>query len=331
MSRYREQVAAALGAVTILGSARYAWLGRGSRPIPSSLDAELSEDERRAYLLSCLREELYCSFYCHGRPVPARWGEPEPPFADPWLAAALSHANTGDGSWEPGWTVQRLNGEEAVVANGRLRARVPMGDCKPPADTVAPGATVSVRLPKELPELSPGFYTAVGDVPADLASSGIVVRVYWNITAAGASELVRTLTSQLNLERAPFRLKVADHPFRLTRCDAAVLYVRGDNFQALRETLQGVASMLSAHLRPQIPAFTRELAPGVGLAEDSGESESFGERRCALLADGILRAHERGILQADSQLDAVAARFAEDGVQIDAPYLEPSLGGRHVL
>ena len=30
------------------------------------------------YLVSCLREELYWSFYCHGRPVPARWGEPEP-------------------------------------------------------------------------------------------------------------------------------------------------------------------------------------------------------------------------------------------------------------
>jgi HopA1 effector protein family len=331
MSQYREQVAAALGAVTILGSTRYAWLGRGSRTIPSSLDAELNEDERRAYLLSCLREELYCSFYCHGRPVPARWGEPEPPFADPCLAAALSHANTGDGSWEPGWTVQRLNGEEAVVANGRLRARVPIADCKPLAGAVVPGATVSVRLPKELPERSLGFYTAVGEVPGELASSGIVVRVYWNIAAVGAPELVRTLTSLLNLVRAPFRLKVADHPFRLTRCDAAVLYLRGDNFQALRETLQEVASKLSAHLRPQVPAFTFELAPGVGLAEESGESESFGERRCALLADGIVRAHERGILEVDSRLEAVAARFAEDGVRIDAPYLEPSLGGRHVL
>jgi HopA1 effector protein family len=330
MSRYREQVAAALGAVKILGSTQYAWLGRGSRPIPSSLDAELNDAARRTYLLSSLREELYCSFYCHGRPVPARWGEPEPPFADPWLGAALSQANAGDGSWEPGWTVQRLNGEEAVVANGRLRARIPSGDCKPPAGAVAPGAAVSVRLPKELPELSPGFYTAVGDVPADLASSASIVRVYWNIAAAGAPALVGKLTSRLNLERAPFRLKVADHPFRLTRCDAAVLYLRGDSFQALRETLREVASTLSAQLRPHIAAFTLELAPGVGLAEDNGESESFGERRCRLLADGIVHAHERGI-QADSQVEAVAARFADYGVRIDAPYLEPSLGGRHVL
>jgi hypothetical protein len=307
------------------------WLGRGRRPFPPSLDAELSESERRRYLLSCLQGELYCSFYCYGRPVPARWGEPEHPLADPWLAGALSQANTGRGSWEPGWTVHCLKGEEAVVTNGRLRARVPVGDCFAPSGAVRPDAAVSVRLPKELPELSPGFYTLVSEAPANLASSASVVRVYWSIAGAGASKLVETLTSWLNAEGVPFRLKVADHRVRLTRCDAAVLYLPGDTFRELREILRGVAAALSARLRPQIPAFTLELAPGVGLAEDDGDRESFGERRCALLADGIVRAHEQGIVQADSRLEAVAARFAEDGVLIEAPYLEPSLDGRHVL
>ena len=80
-------------------------------------------------------------------------------------------------------------------------------------------------------------------------------------------------------------------------------------------------------LGPQIPAFTLELAPGVGLAENAAAAESFGMRRCALLADAVVRAHEHAI----AALDAVAARFAEDGVLLDAPYLEPSLDGRHVL
>jgi hypothetical protein len=331
MSRYREQVAEALEAVTIRGPVRYSWLGRGSRPPPASIDAQLDESQRRRYLVSCLREELYVSFYCRGRPVPARWGEPQPDFEDPCLVAALSQANMGRGSWEPGWTVERLRGEEAVVANARLRARVPVDDCRGQSGAVRPGSAVSVRLPKELPERSPGFYTVVSDAPADLGSSASVMRVYWNIAGAGAPDLVGKLTSRLNAEGVPFRLKVADHPFRFTRCDAAVLYLPGDIFHALGEMLQHVAALLSAHLRPRIPAFTLELAPGVGLAEDSGDHESFGERRCALLADGIVRAHEQGVTQVDSQLEAVAARFAEDGVRIDAPYLEPSLVGRHVL
>jgi HopA1 effector protein family len=326
VNRYREQVAAALGAVTIRRPSGYAWLGRARRPIPVSVDAELDAPERRRYLVLSLREELYRSFYCHGRPVPTRWGEPEPRSEDPRLAAALSRANTGRGSWEPGWTIQRLDGEEAVVATDRLRARVPIAECRVASGRVLPGAAVGVRRPKGLPALSPGYYTALGDA-ADPAPAGSVVRVYWHIGQAGAPALVGALTSRLNGEGVPFRLKVGDHPYRLDRCDAAVLYLRGDAFRALGETLREIAGALSAHLRRRIPAFALEHAPGVGLAEDDGDGESFGVRCCALLADGIVRAHETG----DAGLDAVAASFAEAGVDIDAPYLAPSLAGRHVL
>jgi hypothetical protein len=165
----------------------------------------------------------------------------------------------------------------------------------------------------------------------DAASSPALVRAYWNVTAAGAAAIVRALTSRLNRERAPFRMKVADHPGRFDRCDAAVLYLPGEIFQTLKEALRETAAALAGCLRPQTPAFTLELAPGVGLAEDDGAGESFGVRRCALLADGIVRAHELGIETREARLEAIAARFAEDGVRIDAPYLDPSLAGAHVL
>jgi hypothetical protein len=330
MSRYRDQVAAALRAVRICGPTQYAWLGRRSRPIPAYLAAELAESEGRDYLVACLREELYCSFYCHGRPVPARWGEPEPSFADRRLVAAMSQANTGRGSWEPGWKVERLDSELAVVASARLRARLPVADCRASAGAVRPGAAVSVRVPNELPELSPGFYTIVSDAPQP-APSGSAVRVYWNITRAGAPALVGTLASRLNHEGLPFRLKVANHPYRLQRCDAAVLYLRDDVFRASRATLVQVATTLAGRLGPHTPAFTLELARGVGLAEDPADGESFGVRRCAMLADGIARAHARAITELGARVDAVAERFADDGVRIDAPYLEPALEGRHVL
>jgi type III HopA1-like effector protein len=319
-----------LRAVAIRGPTQYSWLGRANRSLPASLGDELGESGRRTYLVACLREELYCSFYCHGRPVAARWGEPEPPFADGRLVAAMSQANSGRGSWEPGWTVQRLEGELAVVGSARLRARVPVASCLAAEGDVRAGAAVSIRVPKELPELSPGFYTVLSDA----AESGDVpsrVRVYWNVTRSGAPALVGTLTSRLNRDGVPFRLKVANHPYRLQRCDAAVLYLRGDVYRTLRATLEEVAAGLTAHLRPQVPALTMELAPGVGLAEDPGDGESFGVRRCALIADGVVRAHELRITDTGGQVDAVATRLAADGVRMDAPYLEPALEGRHVL
>ena len=327
MNRYREQLAAALAAVTIRGPARYAWLGRASRPLPGRLAAELNDSQRRAYLVACLRDELYWSFYCHGGPVEARWGEPQPPFPDAWLAAALSRANRGRGSWEPGWTVQRVEGEVAVVADSRLRMRVPLVDCRSESGAVCTGAAVEVRLPKELPELSPGYFTVLGD--ATDPGPTCLVRVYWHVTATGAAALVAALTRSLNGEHIPFHLKLANHPLRLRRCDGAVLYLPGDAFDSA--ALRAIAAALSAHLQPRIPAFTRELAPGVGLAEENGNAESFGVRRCALLADAIVRASERGLTDHAARLDAAVARFAEDGVEIDAPYREPSLAGHHVL
>lgn len=324
MSPYRRQVAAALEAVRILGDTRYSWLGSGSRPLPKGVREALDAGERRDYLVGCLREELYASFYCHGSPVAARWGEPQPIAGDPWLLSALSEANAGRGRWESGWTVDRIEGDEVVVVNGRLRGRVSVGDCRGP---LRPGTAVGLRAPKERPSLSPGFYTAIGDADADAgAGDGAIVRVYWSVARAGAPPLMRALTSGLNADGVPFRLKVADHPSRLDRSDAAVLYLPLEAFGLLRATLRKVA--LSTRLRRGTPAFTLELVPGVGLAEDDGASESFGVRRCALLADGIVRAHEQRTSKA---LDVVAGRFAEEGVDLDAPYREPTLAGQHVL
>lgn len=316
MSRYREQVAAVLRAVSIVGPTRYAWMGHRSRPLPAPLDAALDDRARRRYLVSCLAEELYHSFYCHGGPVPARWGESQPLWGEPRLVEALSCANDGQGSWEGGWTVERIDGDDVVARSPRLRVRTRAADCSP--SELEPGAAVSLRLPRELRRVSPGFWFAVGDAP----SGGVGVRIYWNVTSAGGPALVKALTTRLNREGVPFRLKVADHPFRFERRDAAVLYLADDTFHAARAAIVEAGARLTGHLRPGTPAFTLPIARGVGAAEDVG-GDSFGVHRCGMLADAIVRAHEGGA----EDVDAVAARFAEDGVDIDAPYR----AGRHVL
>lgn len=330
MTAYRDQVAAALSAVIIRGPTRYAWLGQASRGLDAGLDAELGDAVREAYLVSSLAAELYCSFYCQGHPVPARWGEPQPFAPHPSLAAALSDANMGTGSWEGGWTVEGLEGPNAVVATSRLRVRAPAESCHAPAG-LRPGAAVSVRVPKEHVWLSPGFYTALSDAPLDARLERGVVRAYWNVTHSGAPALMGALTARLNAMEVPFRLKIADHPARLDRCDAAVLYLPGERFDAARSTLLEVAAAVTEHLRPPIPAFTLPLAPGVGLAEHDGGAESFGSHRCRLLAEAIVRAHERSIGTLDDRVAVVADRFAEAGVAVDAPYREPTLSDRHVL
>jgi len=143
--------------------------------------------------------------------------------------------------------------------------------------------------------------------------------------------LVRALTSRLNAETVPFRLKVANHPIRFGRCDAAVLYVPIEAFEGVRAMLAHVAVTMASRLRPRTPAFTLALAPGVGLAESPATGESFGEHRCRLVADGIVGADERGVAPGAARVEAVIVSLAENGVKIDAPYLEPALAELHVL
>ena len=190
MNGYRDQLAAAVRAVTIRSPTGYAWLGHPSRPLPRLVRDALSAVECRRHLVASLREELYSSFYTTGGPVPARWSRAQPVASDPRLAAALSDANAGSGSWEPGWTVDRCDGDEAIVSTPRLRVRVSAADCR--ADDggpIRPGVAVSVRLPKELPALSPGFFMVLGAAEFEGVTSGATLRVYWHITASGAPAL----------------------------------------------------------------------------------------------------------------------------------------------
>jgi hypothetical protein len=327
VTRYRQQITAAVAAVDIRGPARYSWLGRASRPLRGAVEAAMDDRACAAYLTTSLGHELYWSFYCHGTPVPARWGEPAPIAPDPALAAALSEANAGTGSWDGGWAVERVEDGHAVLTSA-VRVRVPLHDCRAP-DGLHPGAPAEIRVPNEHVWLAPGFYTALSDTVVGPGSS--VLRVYWNVTPAGAPALLRALTVRLNADEMPFRLKVADHPARFDRCDAAVLYLPGAALEDVRATLLTIADELGEHLGAAIPAFTLELARGVALAEHDGGPQSFGTVRCRLVAEAIVRAHALDVASVDDRVRVVEQRFVEAGVPIDTPYRDPALAGRHVL
>jgi hypothetical protein len=76
-------------------------------------------------------------------------------------------------------------------------------------------------------------------------------------------------------------------------------------------------------LEPGIPAFTKSLAPGLGLAEDPGEGQSFGEHRCHLLAEALIATHESGLRSLPERTRVVADRFERAGLDLAAVFLNP--------
>jgi hypothetical protein len=240
---------------------------------------------------------------------------------DPLLVEALSHSNVGRGCWEPGWLLQGREDGGFVVERGGLVLRATADECRGLPETGERGAEVEVRYPKELLRASPGFYMALAERPFDDTDG--LVRLYWNLAPEGAVPFVREATRLVSDAGFGARLKVANDPRLYDRADAGVLYL--PRAEALRggDLVRELHAAVAPHLGPGVPAFTRRLAAGVGLAEDPGSGQSFGQSRCNLVADGLVRAWEQGVTGRAGRVEAVRERMAEEGIDPDAPYLRP--------
>jgi hypothetical protein len=309
VSRYRETILGVLETTRIVSGDAYDWChGRYERPDVEGGTAE-------GWLTEALTNRLYSQFFCSGRPVGSRGS------GRPWPRASgfveeLSAANTGTGCWEPGWRIVGAeNGTTIVERDGlRLWAR---------ADEMAPeGGMAAVRLPKELRRLSAGFYLALGNRALD-GRPGRLVRLYWNLRPESAPAFLECVTSLLNDADLAFRVKLLDTPALYARRDAGVLYVNADDRARAAAPVAAIYARHADVLDPGVPAFTKALAPGLAAADDPGGDESFGKHRCRLLAQGMVRAHERGREDASARLEVVAEVFAEAGIRLDRPYLNP--------
>jgi hypothetical protein len=120
-----------------------------------------------------------------------------------------------------------------------------------------------------------------------------------------------------------FRLKVLRDPALYRRCDAAVVYVLKRDYKAVAAHLATVHREVAPTLKHAVPALTKWLAPGLGLAEDVGHAESFGEHRCRLLAHALIRADELGRTSLEQRLQTVVECFAQENISLDAPFLSP--------
>ena len=324
MTSHRRQIESALRAVAVTSPTSYAWFGCRSRPLPRDLCAVLPPSALREYLVDALQHELYRSFYTQGRPMPLSPHRVDPATADVAFVEALSRANGGAGGWESGWHAELVDGDTARVARDGLAVRARVADCRAASGPPQAGEPLSVRRPKELARGSQGFYTALGDVERAGSQEDVELRIYFHLSAAGAVPLVEASTRLLNAARIPFELKLVDHPTGYTRCDAAVLYLEAGSFGRARPALAVIVSACARHLRREPPAFAKPIARGVAVGEHPARlGASFGSGRCRLLAEGIVAAHENGSARLGDRFDAVACRFAEHGLDVEAPYLAP--------
>ncbi|MEU8007099.1 lanthionine synthetase LanC family protein [Catellatospora sp. NPDC049111] len=319
---YRHSIVGVLRATEVQQGFTYRWFGRRFGALPSSVRRRIDDTTARHHLLLNLQAQLYRLFYCRGEATPSGLSSQRHP-AIP-LRPELERANQGRGYWGRGWRVRSYDMASMTftVRRGSLTLHVDAKDCTAPEPGLPPPEeTVSVRFPKDLPHLSPGFYLALGDTELKQDEPSGILRLYWNLTASGAVGFMERTTRALNRAELPFALKAIDDATQYRRCDAVVLYLRKDDFRQASAILQRVHRALETSMRPATPALTKRIAAGVGVAESPPSGLSFGMSRCRALAEAMLRAHETGRISIDDRLRSVAECFIEDGFDIDSPYV----------
>jgi hypothetical protein len=301
--RYEPQVLAALGAIGVRPPAAYLWFGRRCPVAPGGS------------LATAIQQRLLADFQAAGAPQPAR-REPAAPSGDGGaFARALSQANCGRGSWQPGWRVAAVEEDAiAVVRPDGLALLAPPQDCR------VEGALADVRLPKDLAGLTPGVLRVLGDTAAGDEDR---VRLCCDVTAAAAVTFVARVTYALNRADLPFTLDVLADPARYGRGPAADLLVARVDAAAVIAVLRPLLRTLGTHRSGDAPAFAKPLGRGLALAEEPAGGERFGEHRCRLLAEALVAVGDEGLRPPAARLAAVRERFAADGISLEAPYLQP--------
>jgi Lanthionine synthetase C-like protein/HopA1 effector protein family len=305
-----------IDAVTIVSPTRHVVLGRVRDSAPAGADPAPGAPA----LLPLLEADLYTRLYA--RPVGDAAAPADLPAQRDFLAA-LSAANSGRGTWDPGWVFRAVeaDGRLAVVKYG-LTFWAPPGAVRFRGGAPRAGEPCWVWVAKEFRHLMPGFYFAVGDgEPSDGAEP--LVRFYWHLTPGGAVAYMAAVTSALNARGVPFCAKVLSDPAQYLRANAGYLYLGRRHYAGLGDVLQTVYQRVAAHLRPEVPLFTKRLAPGLGVAEDPLNGLSFGQHRCRLVAQALWRSFLQGDRTREAGAATLAAVFREAGRDPESPYLEP--------
>jgi hypothetical protein len=100
-----------------------------------------------------------------------------------------------------------------------------------------------------------------------------------------------------------------------------VLYVGGRYFPITARLVEIVRTAVP--LENSVPLFTKRLWPGIGVAADPGNGESFGTHRCRLTAEAIVQAWREGRQDVAARFASVAARFHATGLDPARPWLGP--------
>jgi hypothetical protein len=184
------------------------------------------------------------------------------------------------------------------------------------------GTDVRVRFPADRPWASTGFHVVTG-TSGPMTRTARLARCYLHLQPATAPEVFARLVRALDACGLPFTAKVLNDPHTFGRPDSAVVYAVRERVPTVVRAAAAERCRATSSFGRSVPAFTREVLPGVAVADDPGPSASFGQHRCCTVANGLVGAGPRSGPRA--RLAAIQAAFEDDGLSLAALHLNPGM------
>jgi hypothetical protein len=229
----------------------------------------------------------------------------------------LRAANPVPARYQDGWTVMRTEANGVWILDAAQQPRfAALNEIVPLANAIAPGLPIRLVPQRDFVTGPAGHFVIIGRPGFD-PQTGRQIRFYWNLAPDGAAPFLREIGMRLERRRIPFQAKVPVDPVRYARTDCGVLYLNDEDVEAARDAIAAVYRMLRPSLRPAVPLFTREIAPGLTFAESPPTRDSFGMHRCGLIAEGLLAAETRGVREEVARLALLREHLTAYGLDLD--------------
>lgn len=286
------------------------------------LDPNDDTDLQIRSLLDQVGNHLYQAFHCRHNLNQQLVIRNENYFDNRNFVELLSNANTGIGTWEPGWEISKIekNGKLVVKKNGLKIWILPYQFVPLDNNRIEVGKKGYLLMVKEFRELLSGFYMANGNMTMEENIS--IVRIYWNVRSDGAIPLMNNLTTLLNQEKIPFQFKILNNANYFIRADAGVLYMDKKILEKSIYSLSKIFNSIKLFLKADTPLFAKRLSSGISLAEDPENGESFGQNRSKILSEAFYEIYKKNISTKEEKIREVQKYFQAKNIDINRPYLK---------
>jgi HopA1 effector protein family len=292
---------------------------------------QLAADLQQKYLIAQVQTYLYDIYFSHSlmsvRELAALAQQPQAiknnmiDGIDIDFYPRLQQSNTGTGYFDPGWElIAETDDDELIVVKHGLHLHIDRyHHLTPEFHQATLGTIAPIYLPHNL--VGRDTYIAIGN--AGIPTSAELIEIYFHFTPDAAIDINSKLTAALNRLALPFQFALLHDPALFYRYEAGILGLNQSDYQLAQPVLAEIYQQHQAEFSADMPLFSKQLAPGLGLVEVP-ETDTFGRHRCQILATGLVRAIDQGHSSVAAKLNTMRQELAVAGIDLAQPYLNPA-------